>query len=163
VLTKKPLILLLLLPLLIAITWFEPGLEQPKVVPLTQLQPAEITTIQISNSKGKLIRLQRENGGWVMQLPTPNRANQSRIDELLGISQTPSHTSFSSQNKKLSDYGLNPAHIVLQLNELKLQFGNIDPVYQRRYVKVGDTIHLIDDGFQHHLLAPTSAFSATGE
>lgn len=162
-LTKRSLILLLLLPVLVAITWFKPGLEQPQTAALTPLLPDEINTIQISNHRGESIKLQRENGHWVMQQPISNKANSHRINELLGISQTPSHTSFNSKDRSLADYGLNPPHFVLQLNELKLQFGNIEPLYQRRYVKIGDQIHLIDDGFQHHLLAPASAFTATGE
>ena len=162
-LTNKQRLLLLLLPLLIAITWFQPGLDRPQIHPLTQLQADRIDTIQISNNSGTLIKLQREHGGWMMQSPIAGEANNQRVNELLGISQTKSHLSFPAEDEKLAEYGLKPPHIVLQLNELQLLFGDNDPVYQRRYVKVAGQIHLIDDGFQHHLLAQPSAFSATGE
>ncbi len=130
---------------------------------MTQLQPDKINTIQISNSRGKLIQLQRKEGHWVVLQPILGEANNHRVAELLGISQTPSHFSFAADDEKLAEYGLKPAPITLKLNELQLLFGDIDPVYQRRYVQIGRRIHLIDDGFQHHLLAPPSAFSRTGE
>ncbi|MCF6283348.1 MAG: DUF4340 domain-containing protein [Candidatus Polarisedimenticolaceae bacterium] len=162
-LINKQRLLLLLLPLLVAITWFQPGLDKPQIHPLTQLPADRINTIQIRKKSGTLIKLQRESGGWMMQSPTPGAANSQRINELLGISQTESHLSFPAEDEKLAEYGLSPPRIVLQLNELQLLFGDNDPVYQRRYVKVAGQIHLIDDGFQHHLLAKPSAFSATGE
>ncbi len=162
-LTRRYQFLLLLLPLLGLIVWLEPGLDKPKINALTPLQPNQIHTIQISNKRGKLIQLQRENSHWMMLQPTQGEANNHRVEELLGISQTPSHFSFAAEDDKLAEYGLKPAPITLKINELQLLFGDIDPVYQRRYVQIGNRIHLIDDGFQHHLLAPPAAFSGTGE
>lgn len=161
-LTKKLIILLLLLPLLVIITWLEPGIEKPENSPLTQLQPHEINSIQIS-SEGRLIKLLRQNNHWVIQQPIQSKANSHRINELLGISQTKSYVSFPAEDNRLPEFGLKPAKVVLHLNKLEIQLGDIDPLQQRRYVKVGNRIHLIGDGFQHHLLAAPSAFTAPGE
>lgn len=155
---RNLLLLLLLLPLLLLITWLEPGIERPVVQPLTSLQPNLVDRIIISDSSGRRIELKRRSDHWSMLQPTPGSANGERIKQLLGITRTRSHTSFRVDDEKLAEYGLKPAHLMLQLNELQLLFGDNDPVHQRRYVKIGDQVHLIDDGFQHHLLALPAAF-----
>lgn len=129
---------------------------QPQALPpLTPLLPEQVEKIQISDTAGREIRLENRAGHWWLgQAP----ANEERIRQLLGICTTPSLQRFSAPAENLAEFGLAPAVIQLRLNELELAFGTTDPINGWRYVRSGDQIHLIGDGFQHHLTAPASAF-----
>ena len=146
------LILLLLTALLALLFWW----LQPVALPtLTRLQPDQIQEIRISDLKGRDIQLHKTAEGWRLgQAP----ANTARIRQLLGICATPSLQSFPAPRERLQEFGLNPPPIHLRLNRLELAFGGNDPINGWRYVRIGDVIHLIGDGFQHHLTAPESAF-----
>lgn len=160
---KRNILLLLLVPLLLLILWLEPGIKPPVPQPLTSLHSNQVNLIAISDLSGRSMELERNKDRWVMRQPKQGAANSGRIEQLLGITQTFSHSHFPARNAKLSEFGLQPAQITLQLNGVRLLFGNNDPVYQRRYVKIGDMVHLIDDGFQHHLLAEADQFLVSEE
>ncbi|MEN8167927.1 MAG: hypothetical protein ABFR65_10690 [Pseudomonadota bacterium] len=141
--------LILLLALLV--WWLQP-IPLP---PLTPLLPEQIDRIHISDTTGREIRLHRQAGEWrLKQAP----ANAQRIEQLLGICTTPSLRRFPAPLERLEEFGLTPPAIRLRLNDLELGFGNTDPLNGWRYVRLGDSIHLIGDGFQHHLTAPASTY-----
>lgn len=155
---KRNLLLLLIVITLALLVWLRPGIAPPEpAIPLTTLQPSSVNHIQISDASGRSIQLQKQAERWRMIAPQPAPANHDRVRQLLGITTTPVHSHFPAP-QDLTQFGLAPAGIQLKLNQLTLTFGDIDPVYQRRYVLVDRRIHLIDDGFQHHLLAAAEAF-----
>jgi hypothetical protein len=132
-------------------------LSQPSnLPPLTQLDPQQITHIRISDLGGREINIRRQQNQW---MSGDRRADERRIGQLLKICQTPSLRRFPAP-EELSAFGLAPAQIVMGLNEATLSFGSIDPINGWRYVLYGDQIHLIGDGFRHHLIAPAQAWLA---
>ncbi len=141
----------LVLLLVLLVWWLQPSPPPP----LTPLLPEQIETIRINDTKGREIRLDRQAGQWQLgQVP----ANENRIRQLLGICITPSLRRFPAPRERLAEFSLAPPAIRLRLNDLELEFGATDPVNGWRYVRLGDTIHLIGDGFQHHLNAPANAY-----
>lgn len=166
--SKNTLINLGLLALVItlgSIAFYEPGLrngdlERP---PLTPLQPKEIHTIQLSNSTNQTIVLNKRDDEWHMTEPQEAKANADRIQQLLGIVTTTSHSRLPLPRERLGEFGLDPAPIRLQLNGLELEFGDNDPLQFRRYVRIGDQLHLISNGFHHHLMAGPDAYLATAK
>jgi hypothetical protein len=144
----------LILILLFCIWWLQPA----PLPPLTPLLPEQIERIQISDPAGRDIRLVKQaNRWWLEQSPADNQ----RIEQLLGICTTPSLRRFPLPLERLPAFGLAPARIRLRLNELELAFGDTDPLHGWRYVRQGEQIHLIGDGFHHHLSAPAEAFRET--
>ena len=143
---------LLVLGLILWVWWLQP-LALP---PLTPLQPQQIERIRISDSAGRDIRLEKRAGHWWLEQAP---ANAGRIEQLLGISTTPSLRRFPIPQRRLAEFGLAPPTLRLWLNDLELDFGTTDPINGWRYVLTGGQIHLIGDGFQHHLIAPASSFA----
>jgi hypothetical protein len=145
------LILLLGVMLLALLVWY----AQPRApTPLTAIDPTTISRIEISDLTGRYILLQKEGDAWQTQ---GGPARKARIEQLLGICGTTSLESFPAADK-LGAYGLEPAAIRLKLNDETLDFGATDPLHGWRYVRYGDRIHLIADGFYHHLSAPADAW-----
>jgi hypothetical protein len=137
---------------LIMLAWW---LQPSALPPLTSLQPTQVEHIQIQHATGRTIQLSKRQGRWwLAQAP----ANQQRIEQLLGICHTPSLQRFAAPGERLAEFGLAPPAIRLRLNDLELAFGGADPINGWRYVALDEQIHLIGDGFQHHLSAPARDF-----
>jgi hypothetical protein len=157
--------LFLLVALLGAIAIYEPGLEDQaqRPTPLTNLQPQEIHSIRLSTPANEIIALEKRADGWHMTQPQAAPANDKKIVQLLGITTTTSHSRLPLPQERLGEFGLAPTPIRLQLNELTLEFGNNDPLQFRRYVRIGDQLHLISNGFHHHLMAGVNGYLAPDE
>jgi hypothetical protein len=124
---------------------------------LTGLDPNRITRVEIQRAGEPVIRLVRTAEGWQMQSPYALAANDEKVDQLVQIASTPVFRTLP-QSANPERLGLAPAPIRLTLDGLTLRFGDTDPIGQRRYVAIGNQIHLIDDGFQYHLLAPATDY-----
>jgi len=59
----------------------------------------------------------------------------------------------------LARYGLATPGAVLQLNNLRLRFGDRDPSQTSRYILVNDRISVIDDVYFNLLSLPPSHFT----
>ncbi|MES9990558.1 MAG: hypothetical protein ABW098_01290 [Candidatus Thiodiazotropha sp.] len=147
------LLLIVVVGLLGLLLWW----SQPAPLPaLTQLDPKQIRRITINDLHGREIALMRFQEQWM----SGNKvADQSRVRQLLKICKTPSLRRFSAPDD-LQPYGLKPAPLVMRLDDATLMFGDNDPLNGWRYVHYAGEIHLIADGFYHHLTAPPQAWLA---
>ncbi|MCG7955230.1 MAG: hypothetical protein JAY63_16615 [Candidatus Thiodiazotropha taylori] len=144
------LILMVVIGLLALLVWR----SQPEpMASLSQLAPAEIRTITIRSATDRL-SMRLEQGEWVID---DQVGLTSRIEQLLTISQTASLKQFPAPTD-LTPFGLVNPSIVLQLNQEHFSFGDIDPLNGWRYVLHNGVIHLIGNGYHHHLTAPREAW-----
>lgn len=152
------LLLLGIVVLLGGIVWLTPDEKttQPPP-PLTPLQPTDIERIRITNHNGTFV-LVRNGTQWQMTEPYEITANTPRINMLLDIVSTASVESFPAPPDRLTEFGLNEPEASIQLNDTELFLGSVHPYNRRRYIRIGNTIHLINDRFPHHLLARAEAF-----
>lgn len=150
------LVLLLLVGLLSLLAHRE--LEQERRVPaLTTLAPGGIDEIRLERPGEEPIALLREPRGWRMESPYSVAANAGRVDQLVRIAATEVFRSMP-EGDSATRLGLEPARVRLSLDGLLLRFGDTDPLADHRYVATGGQVHLIGDGFQHHLIAPAEAY-----
>ncbi len=141
------------------VAYFEPGVK-PAIerVPLTNLKPKEVYFIRISDQRGRDLIMERQQGSWQMTRPYKKPANEQRIRQLLDITTTRSFSRFAIPESQRAEFGLDPPPIQLQLNETRLEIGGNEPIQFRRYVRIGDQLHLINNGFHHHLMAQADDF-----
>ena len=145
--------------LLALVAYFEPGIKQAAdKTPLTDLTPEEVSYIRISDNRGRELVMEKQQGGWMVTAPYKKPANEQRISQLLGITTTHSFSQFAIPEARLAEFGLDPAPIQLQLNETTLAFGDSEPIQFRRYVRIADQLHLINNGYHHHLMAQPDDF-----
>ena len=152
------LLLLILVVGLGALMRWELGQAQ-RETKLTGLLPEDITEIAIERTDKPAIRLVQDAAGWRMESPYAVSANAERIGKLTGIAATAVYRSLP-KTAGAERLGLNADSLRLNLNGLVLSFGNVDPIEQRRYVAIGEQVHLIGDGFQHHLIAGAEDYVA---
>ena len=135
---------------------FEPGKKKAETMPLARIDAAAVQKIEISGKE--TLNLEKKEGHWFLTAPFQAPANDHRVDLLLKIPATANSASYPAVASELARFGLAPPGTVLRLDGLTLEFGDSDPIQQRRYVKVGETLHLVEDNFHHHLTAPATDY-----
>ena len=141
-----------------AIVFLDPGkpaVEEPTSLLATSVE--QIKRIRIERPGVDALALEHERGVWRMRSPYPLAVNQVRADAVARLADAPSFAQLAIDGD-LAPYGLDNPTIRVVLDDKNLDFGGTDPLYQRRYVRVGDALHLIADGGYHHLLASPAGF-----
>lgn len=135
--------------------------NQTQKVTLTNLTPSQISKIVIENGSDPAIHIERNADKWMITQPSKAQADNAKIEKLLQITQSNSIRRFTAP-PDLTDFGLNPPQAILTLNQASIEMGTLHPMNQRRYVRVGNLIHLTNDRFYHLLQsAPQSLTSQT--
>ncbi|MEJ1297748.1 MAG: DUF4340 domain-containing protein [Candidatus Sedimenticola sp. (ex Thyasira tokunagai)] len=157
--SKKNLALLVLVIILGALVWFSGEQEErERLPPLTDIDPAAVKVIRISNNNGPEFTMEHLNGRWKMTTPHHIAANQPRINILLDLLSTPSIEQQPLPLDRLGEFGLEQPVAKVVFNNTQITFGGTHPYNYRRYLRIGDNLHLIDDLFPHHVLARAEAF-----
>jgi hypothetical protein len=153
------LVLALVAVLLALLAWLEPGLDRSgELPPLTVITPGGVSSIRVFENGEVSMALELTTDGWRLTAPHAGPADAERVRQLLGILQTPSLRQLTVAPERYGAFGLDDPELVLEVDGLPIAFGGLDPVTSQRYVLVEGAVHLIGDGFRHHLLAGPEGF-----
>lgn len=126
---------------------------------LVQLTPDEVSRVEIAHNQRR-IELRKDGERWRMLHPIDIDANAFRIDTLLNMLDTASHASYPAGTLDLEKYGLSDAATSISFNDETVYFGITNPINDYRYVRSGDSVHLIDDHFYPLLSSQTGTLVA---
>lgn len=126
---------------------------------LTQLSADKVSQITIRHNQ-RYIELNKENGKWRMLQPIAIDANSFRIDTLLNMLDAVTHASYPVIDLDAGKYGFSKANTSISFNNVTIDFGIVNPINNYRYVRAGDTVHLIDDHFYPLLSSQTGTLVA---
>jgi len=126
---------------------------------LTQLSADEVTQIEIRHNQRHII-LQKQNDNWRMLQPVEIDANGFRIDTILKMLNTVSHAAYPTAGLEPEKYGISENSTAVSFNGTRIDFGIVNPINNYRYVRVADSIHLIDDHFYPLLSSQTGTLVA---
>ncbi len=130
--------------------------QRPRLVPLA---PEEISRIEIAHNQRR-IELRKDGERWRMLHPIDIDANAFRIDTLLNMLDTASHATYAASTLALEKYGLADPATSVRFNDIAVYFGIVNPINDYRYVRSGDSVHLIDDHFYPLLSSQTGTLVA---
>lgn len=150
------LILLAVLAALAAVALFEPGKEKAKKVYLTDIDIDAVGRFELGN--GESLAFEKQNGHWRLAAPFPAPANDIRVRQLLNIAKAESKARYPLKPEDLPKFELDKPKAVLALGQTRLAFGGFEPIDMLRYVRIGDTLHLVTDDFAHHLAAKATDY-----
>ena len=160
-LLRANLIMAALVVVLGLLAWLEPGLEPGRTLPpLTELSPAAARSLRLFKGNDLVLGLELTEQGWQLSAPAAGVAENERVRELLGLLRTPSLRRFAVPAERHAEFGLAEPEFILEVDGVPIAFGGLDPVTQQRYVLYAGQVHLIGDGFRHHLLAGAQGFRA---
>ena len=146
---------LLAIGLLAALLW--PTANRDAIA-LTALEPGQITQVRIERADRLALALTRSTEGWQLTYPVEQAAVARRVEQILAVARAPVAQRFAVGDQ-LAEYGLVRPVAVLQLDDLRLAFGDRDPVQRSRYVLLGDEVRVIDDVYYNLLTLPVQHFS----
>jgi len=155
--------LLALVALLAAVAFFEPTLDEPAAPPtLTGLTAQDVASLRIARSDGSVVAFERRDGAWWMVEPIEILASDYRVQAVVALAEAHSHARYAVADVDLAAVGLEPPEVRVTYNGgEELAFGGQSPLDQRRYVRVGDVVHLVDGGSYYHLVGHHASFVDT--
>ncbi len=158
-LTKTNLMLAAGLLLLGLLNWFEPGLRPAAPEPISNLDVSQVLEIKLYRDQQLAVSLKREAEQWLRLPPLPDDCadfeckirQPDLILQWLHFAELPSLHSFPAQRDRVDEFGLDKPGYQLQLDDLSVLVGNLDPGSSLRYALVNGRIHLISDSYYHTL------------
>jgi len=112
----------------------------------------------ISYGEERPRRFEKRDGRWWLTAPFVAPANEIRLRQLMDIAKSESEAQYPFKREEAAKYELDKPKAELTLGRLHLTFGGNEPIDMRRYVAIGDTLHLVTDDFSHHLSAPATDY-----
>jgi hypothetical protein len=141
------------------LVFYEPGIEAPEEKPkLTNLDPEAIQSVRIVRLGQEDIRVQRSGTQWRLLKPVAARADKFRMSALLRITAAQSYSNYPLSEVNAAQLGLDKPEVKLFLDDTELDFGKTEPINGRRYVRLGETVHLISDFAYYHLIGDYATF-----
>lgn len=151
--------LLLLVAALATFVALHPAKKKAPPPRLTSLAPDQIKSIRIERHGHAAITLAKQAGGhWRILAPIDTPANDFRITNLLRLALARSYARYSAAGLALAKFKLQAPALKVFFNALEIDFGGTEPLNQRRYVKVGDAVHLISSRYYHLLNAALPSY-----
>ena len=126
--------------------------ENLQPMPLTTLDPQNVKTLSIRCADCRERRFERRATGWWMTQPYPLRADAAVVTRLLAIAGAPVRKTLDPKDYDAAHLGLDKPGVVLQLDDVVLEFGGEDPIEHDRYVRVGGKFVRVPDRFGARLM-----------
>ena len=160
--TKLNLALLAAVLALAAIAVYRPGLERPNLPPaLTTLKPDAIHQITLERrGAGRIVLVRDRNGHWALRAPVAAPASRFQVDAILRLASMRTLRQEALEATDPVALGLAKPEVTVTLDDTRIAFGSRAPLGNRRYVQVGDTVHLIPDITYYHLVGAYPTFVA---
>jgi hypothetical protein len=158
--TKLNLALLAAVFALAVIALYRPGLEHPAPPPtLTALKPDAVHRITLERrGAGRIVLVRDEHGHWSLRAPITAPASRFQVDAILRLAKMQSARREPIKTVDPAALGLAKPAVTVSLNDTPIAFGKRAPLGNRRYVRVGDTVHLIPDITYYHLVGAYPTF-----
>jgi hypothetical protein len=143
---------------LVLIARFEPGLEKaPETHPITLLRTDDVHRIHINRPlRDDLVLVRKAPDHWWIERAVPLPADTFKVMTLARLAEQTPVRNYAVGELDLDALQLSPPYATLILNDTAVEFGNLDPIDELRYVRVADEIYLIPD---NHLALMEAGYS----
>lgn len=143
------LLLLLGIVVLGLIARFEPGIETPSdTEAITAIKADDVHRIHINRPvRDDLVLVRKAPENWLIERPVPLPADDFKVRALARLAEQRPVRSYAADKMDLAELQLAPPYASAILNDTAIEFGNLDPIDQLRYVRVQDRVYLIPDNY----------------
>jgi len=128
---------------------FEPGIETPaETQAITALKVDGVHRMHINRPRrDDLVLIRRSPGNWIIDRPAPLPADDFKVRALARLAEQKPVRSYPAADMDLAALQLSPPYATIFLNDTPVEFGNLEPIDDLRYVRVGERVHLIPDNY----------------
>ncbi len=153
--------LVALLVALLLVAYFRPGLEPvPAAQPLTtHPDPASVTRLHIERPNRESLTFSKDGDLWYLAMAGRRLpAADFQVRALLRLLGATSVRSYPADTLDLAALGLDPPRATIGIDDLSVHLGATEALEQKRYARIGDRVHLINDQYQHLVTADWATF-----
>ncbi len=154
-------LLAIIVILLLVVTTSTNDDETTKLKRVSDIDPKTITSIKVIRKDKPTLEFNKQPAGWRMQSPLQFRVNTARINAMLRILGTESHSELDPDQVELARFELDDPAITLQLNGYVFKFGTTDGIDQRRYLLFNNRIFMVNDFLYAQLDSKPGFFADT--
>lgn len=160
--TLLNLFLILITATLVLVIIYRPGIAPETPLPnLTGIDPQSVDEIHIKRTGRDDLTLEKRNGHWFLSGSPERPAAELQARTLAGLAGESSITRYPAGELDLEKIGLvNPAARI-RLNDTEILHGTTEALDGNRYVRIGNTVHLINDRYHRLVLGDSSTFLST--
>ena len=156
------LVLLLVVAGLILVVYLQPGVEKEAKPPtLLSIGPDDVNRIEIKPASKDAITFAKKGSEWRIVSPLDARANTFRINALLRLTHTPVRKQYDVAPADLAKFKLDKPLGVIQLNDIKIAFGDSESINHYRYVMVDGKVYLTTDSYFQNLQTSLASYVDT--
>lgn len=162
--SKTNTVLLVTLLATTAIAWYSyresAGLD-PRVA---QIEWDAVGAITVELRGRTPLAFRRVPGGWRLEAPVVLDAAPRRLQEIIHALNVPSEAQYPAGEVDLAQLGLaEPPVARVTVDGAAFSIGEANPVSGWRYVRSGDTVHMVHDVLYFRLLGDAQSWSAPAE
>lgn len=145
------LFLLVVAVALVAIIFLRPGLEDNHVVTaVTSIDPQSVRHITLARSDAATLEFSKHVDSWRMAGQPALPADDFQVHTVLALLEATGVRSYPVDAlDDLGALGLEPPQASVSFDDTRIDIGNTDAIEGLRYLRVGNTVHLVADRFQH--------------
>ena len=115
----------------------------------------------IIHSEGREdVVLENNDSVWSVVKPTKFLADKSKVHHLFTLLSENADSQYDAKDKDLAAYGLDKDRLSVSFNGVKIIFGKLNEVTQKRFLLKGDTIYLVQETVSGLLEMGEDAFKA---
>lgn len=119
--------------------------EKAPGAPLTAIAEDALTRIAIEHPGRPAIVLEKQKGAWRLTAPVSAAADPLEVASLTNLAGLERKRELPVAGLALAELGLAPAAYTVRLNDQVLEFGAVEPIEFRRYIRRGETVALTED------------------
>ncbi|HIO93258.1 MAG TPA: DUF4340 domain-containing protein [Leucothrix mucor] len=167
IINKRWLLNALLLLLVLGLSWFIVQRLNPPRETLESLYDEamgdEIVSIHIyrqdpESNIASTLELKKISGKWMMTSPLQAELDGRKVQHLTTLLTDTVDASYTIKGKDLSIFGLETERVSIAFNGVKIQFGSLNPVTHKRYLRKGQTIYIVSETIYGLLLNNAGSF-----
>lgn len=137
--------LAVMLALLVAVVLLLDDDEATATPAVLDVEFNEVRTMRIESGDRPALAFERAGDGWRMLSPLVLDADLGRLQNIIAGLNVAAHASYPVTETDLVALELEPPRARLVIDDMAFEFGDTSPADGRRYLRQGDTIHLVDD------------------
>jgi Domain of unknown function (DUF4340) len=126
--------------------------EKFQPAPLTSIDPVGAKSLDVRCAECPTRRFEHRTKGWWMLEPYPVRADDTAVARLASVAKAPVRKKLDVGAYDLAKLGLNPPRITMNIDDVRIEFGDEDPIEHDRYARVGSDVFRVPDRFGARLL-----------
>lgn len=138
--------------------WLVP--EPAKETGYALLDPETISEITVRQNGETHLRLSRDGEDWRIVEPFALPADPFQLDALLATLGETASGRYSIGEANLAELGLEDPEWTVQVDEKTLQLGGRTAIGNRRYIRAGETIYLVNDVLGFRLKRPALDYAS---